>query len=281
MLLRKCLFPVLCLLAWVGSGCAGSSPPTTIVCGTCEESDRFVRLQTPPLPSSSANQVGFSHPLTLSPENWKPLLTSIRVRPVINFLMKGDEEPAFTPEEVDYLSMTLSRAFTQASPEQWVVFGLSNPVLSSGSEMTTGAWYVEGTVLHLLLPNFHAAVRMDNLREVLNRDPLFEVLESTRYEFLPTEYANEGSGTQSLLSYVRDETPHLAIEYELLLAGGSSARKAQEDEVEEAQSEKSEEPGSPSSSLDDRLATLKRLKEKELITEEDYQKRKKELLGQL
>jgi len=44
----------------------------------------------------------------------------------------------------------------------------------------------------------------------------------------------------------------LAIEYELLLAGGSSPRKAQEDEVVGAQSEKSEERGCPSSSLDDR-----------------------------
>jgi len=73
----------------------------------------------------------------------------------------------------------------------------------------------------------------------------------------------------------------LAIEYELLLAGGSSPRKAQEDEVVGAQSEKSEERGRPSSSLDDRLATLKRLKEQHLITEEDYQRKKQALLDQL
>jgi hypothetical protein len=247
----------------------------------CEEPDRFVRLQTSPLPSSSDNHEGFSHPLELSPENWKPLLASIRVRPVINFLMKGDEEPAFTQEEIDYLSMTLSRAFAQASPEQWVVFGLSIPAPASGREMTTGAWYVKGTTLHLLLPNFHAPVRMDNLRQVLNRDPLFEVLDATRYEFVPTEYADEGSGKQSLLSFVRDETPHLAIEYELLLAGRPSPKKAQEDEVEEAQSEKSGERGSPPSSLDDRLATLQRLKDQNLITEEDYQRKKQALLDQL
>jgi len=281
MILRKSIVSAFCLLALVGAGCAGSSHPTTIVCGTCEELDRFVRLQTPPNPSLSTNQVGFSHPLKLSPENWKPLLASIRVRPVINFLMKGDEEPAFAPEEVDYLSMTLSRAFAKASPEQWVIFGLSNPVPTSGTEMTTGAWYVEGTTLHLLLPNFHAPVRMDNLREVLNRDPFFEVLEATRYEFIPSEYADEGSGKQSLLSFVRDETPHLAIEYELLLAGGPSPKKSQEDEGGGTQLEKSVEPGRPPSSLDDRLATLKRLKDQNLITEEDYQRKKQALLDQL
>ena len=177
--------------------------------------------------------------------------------------------------------MTLSRAFAQASPEQWAVFGLSNPVLSSGSEMTTGAWYVEGTTVHLLLPNFHAPVHMDNLRQVLNRDPLFEVLNATRYEFVPSEYADEGSGQQSLLSFVRDETPHLAIEYERLLAGRPGPKEAQEDEMMGAQSEKSEERGRPPSSLDDRLATLKRLKEQDLISEEDYQRKKQALLDQL
>lgn len=134
---------------------------------------------------------------------------------------------------------------------------------------------------HLLLPNFHAPVRMDNLREVLNRDPLFDVLDATRYEFLPSEYADEGSDKQSLLSYVRDETPHLAIECQQLLAGGPSPKKAQEDEVVKAQSEKSGEIGRPPSSLDDRLATLKRLKDQHLITEEDYQRKKQALLDQL
>jgi hypothetical protein len=195
--------------------------------------------------------------------------------------MKGDEQSAFTEEEIDYLSMTLSRAFTQASPEQWVVFGLSNPLESSGNEMTTGAWYVEGTKLHLLLRNFHAPVRMDNLREVLNRDPMFEVLNATRYELVPSPFSAKRSNDSSLLSLLRDETPHLAIEYKLLLAGGPSPKKAQEDEVVEAQSEKSEERGRPPSSLDDRLATLKRLKEQHLITEDDYQRKKQALLDQL
>lgn len=194
----------------------------------CEEPGRFVRLQTHTKPSSSEDHEGFSHPLRLSPESWEPLLTSIRVRPVINFLMKGDEEAAFTREEIAYLGSTLSRAFAKASSEQWVVFGLSHPVPSSGSKMTTGAWYVEGPTLHLLLPNFQAAVRMENLRQVLNRDPLFEVLDATRYEFLPTEYAHEGSGKQSLPSFIRDETPHLVIEYQHFLAGGRGVKERQE-----------------------------------------------------
>ena len=54
---------------------------------------------------------------------------------------------------------------------------------------------------------------------------------ATEPEFLPTEYADEGSSKQSLGSFLRDETPHLAIKYQRLLAGGPSPEKAQEDEV--------------------------------------------------
>jgi hypothetical protein len=49
----------------------------------------------------------------------------------------------------------------------------------------------------------------------------------------------------------------------------------------EAQSEKSGEIGSSPSSLDDRLATLQRLKDQHLITEDDYQRKKQALLDQL
>ncbi len=270
-------------MAWVGAGCAGSSPPTTIVCGTCEEPSRFVRLQTPPSSSSTSNDGGFSHPLRLSPENWRPLLASVRVQPVVSFFRRGEDQPAFTQEEIDYLSMPLSRAFAKASSEQWVVFGLNHPVPASGSDMTTGAWYVKGPMLHLLLPNFHAAVPMDNLREVLNRDPLFEVLEATRFEFVPTDYSVEDSEKPSLLSILKQETPHLAIEYQQLLAGGPSLKNVQGPEAddENVRPMDTETSDRSLSSLENRLGKLKGLKEKELITEEDYQRQKKELLDQL
>ena len=47
----------------------------------------------------------------------------------------------------------------------------------------------------------------------------------------------------------------LVIEYERILAGGPSPKKAQEDEVVGAQSEKSDASDRSPSSLDDRLAT--------------------------
>jgi len=283
MTFRHYMFLVICLLILVGSGCAVSSPPTTIVCGTCEGTSRFVRLQKHSSPSVSDSQGGFSHPLKLNSEDWIPILASIRVRAVVNFLRKGKEAAAFTPEEVDYLSMTLSRAFAKASPEQWVVFGLSNPSSAYGNHMTTGGWYVEGNLLHLLLPNFHAPVSMVNLRQALDRDPMLNVLEGRRYEFLHTEFTHphKDPGDQSLLSFLMEETPHLVMDYQRLLPGASDSKEILDEKGKGALLENSDGSVIPPSNIEERLATLKQLKDKELITEEDYQRRKKELLNQL
>ena len=67
----------------------------------------------------------------------------------------------------------------------------------------------------------------------------------------------------------------LVSEYERILAGGPSPKKAQEDEVVGAQSEKSDASDRSPSSLDDRLATLKRVKGQHFITEDGYQRQKR------
>ena len=226
-------FSAVCLVAWVVPGCAGTSSPWTIVCGTCEEPGRFVRLQAYDSQAFLVNQGGFSHPLNLSPQDWRSILANVRVHADLFFPMETTEQPAFTPEEIDYLSITLNRAFAKASPEQWVVFGLSQPSPASVTEMTTGAWYAEGTTLHLLLANYRAAVRLDNLRDVLDRDPLFEVLSAPRYEFAETDYAYAGSRKKSLLSSLRQETPHLAIDYTQLLAEELDQNGYQDEEGKE------------------------------------------------
>lgn len=230
--LKASSFLALCLVAWVVPGCASFSPATTIVCGTCEESNRFVRLQAYDSQSFLGGQKGFSHPLNLSSKDWKPILASIRVHADLFFPIEETKQPAFTPEEIDYLSITLNRAFAKASPEQWVVFGLSQLSPASVTEMTTGAWYVEGTTLHLLLANYRAAVSMNNIRDVLERDPLFEVLSAPRYEFAETDYAYAGSKKKSLLSSLRQETPHLVIEYQQLLAEGLDHKVPQDEKGE-------------------------------------------------
>jgi hypothetical protein len=224
--------PAACLLAWVVSGCAGSTPTTTIVCGTCEEPGRVVRLQVSDSQTFLVGQEAFLHPLNISPKDWKPILASIRVHADLFFPMEETEQPAFTPEEVDYLSMTLSRAFAKAQPQEWVIFSLSQPNNAGGNDMTTGACFAEEDGLHLLLANYRVSIQMNNLRGVLFQNPLFEVQNSPQYEVVSTEYIGEAP-KKSLLAILTGVTPHIIIAYQRLLI---SSRNSFHSKVEWAQS---------------------------------------------
>src|SRR5437016_6331932 len=93
--------------------CQGPTPPARIACGSCEDQDRLVRLQSRKADSHQDGQPGFTHPFLLSPADWRFILKSIRVQSrnevFLFFTTKGVVEPAFTDDEIDYLSVTLSR----------------------------------------------------------------------------------------------------------------------------------------------------------------------------
>ncbi len=73
--------------AWLTAGCTvpGRAPHLVcetcrIVCGECEEPDRFVRLQGPPSHHPRDRYPHFSHPARLRPEDWVTILRSIHVQ---------------------------------------------------------------------------------------------------------------------------------------------------------------------------------------------------------
>ena len=112
--------------------CVGSLPSSRPVCGNCEEPNRFVRLERVTSDISPDIQPPFSHPGGLGPEEWTKILASIYVQKIKpGFLImpggKKREEPAFTPEEIRYFSMTLPKAFDRA---QQVLHGQQRPTLS-------------------------------------------------------------------------------------------------------------------------------------------------------
>jgi hypothetical protein len=155
----------------------------------CEEPDRFVRLQVSTRDRHAESTPPFSHPFRWSAEQWKPILRSIHVQKrgqgVLFFPAPNEPtQPAFTPAEVDYLSETLTRTFAQAQPSELVVFGLTSPKTQEIAEITTGAWFVKDTQLHLILGNYREAVTMSSIRKLLWQDPL-HMIAGALYEFVP------------------------------------------------------------------------------------------------
>lgn len=256
--------------------CIGQAKTSTrIVCGSCEEPERFVRLET--APTEPTRQ--YSHPFSLSPEDWKPILTSIRIQagPRPFFFDRRPEMPAFTPEDVEYLSGTLSKAFAQAQPREWVVFGLSQPGAPGVAEMTTGGWYRDGMNLHFVLANYRWAVTMPSLKEFIGSHPL---VPSTPGEFtlLPGAHQTvlDRSPTYSVLGISPSE---VSIAYQPLLLGEAPARPASQTASTPPQADRKDQPPAQLS-LEGRLQTLKRLRDQGLITDEDYAAKKSQLLSQ-
>lgn len=270
-----------CTIGLGAPACQGPTQSTRIACGSCEGQDRMVRLQAGS-PSSDKESPRFAHPMTLSAEDWRLILRSIHVQKqeplLLFFSTKGPEEPAFTDDEIDYLSVTLSRVFANAHPDERVVFALSRRQSAELSEVTSGSWFVSGQSLHLVLANYRFAITMPTVRELLWQDPMWTRADPL-YDLVPGTYQTvvreEGSSHRLLFLTL----PSLSIEFkQLLLAESMSSPAPQKSPSAGLISPQPNKPSSPNLSLEERLQTLKRLRDQGLITEEEYRGKKQQLL---
>ena len=274
------------LIASLLQGCvAPTHPPRPvcescrIVCGECEGQDRFVRLQGSPPALGQDRLPNFSHPVTLRTEDWKIILSSLRVQRegetiLLLSLPKGTISDAFTHDEIEYLSRTLRQAFAMAHPTEWVVFGLSRSREPEVSELTTGGWFMDGSDLHLFLANYHYAVTTPSIRELVWENPLSRQVNV--YELVPGAHQTVIQVQEGGL--LRASANELSIAYQPLLLTEPVSQSALPDGsssplLRQGQSEQR--------SIEDRLKVLKQLRDQGLITEEEYRSTRSRLLEQL
>ncbi|HLZ33538.1 MAG TPA: SHOCT domain-containing protein [Nitrospira sp.] len=270
-----------CTIALFGQACQSPVQHTRIACGSCEDQDHIIRLQPTP---HQDGQPTFTHPFLLSPEDWKVILKSIHVQrqnqEFLLFTTKGPVEPAFTGDEVEYLSTTLSRVFGQARPEERVVFALSRHQSDDLTELTTGGWFVTGPSLHFVLANYRYAVTMPTVRDLLWQDPMWTQA-GPFYDVVPGEHQTVVEEQGSARRFFPTTLPSLSIAYKPLLLGEPpSSSAAQGTQPGSDLSSSPNRTPSPKLSLEERLQTLKRLKDQALITDEEYRTKKKQVLDQ-
>jgi hypothetical protein len=274
------------MIAGLLQGCAGPTHPPRLVCencrmvcGECEGEDRFVRLQGPS-PGLRRDRIpNFSHPITLSSEDWKIILGSLRIQrqgePVVMFsLPKGPISDALRQDEVEYLSRTLSQAFAQAQPTEWVVFGLSRPGAPDVSEITSGGWFMEESHLHLLLANYRYAVTAPNIRELVWENPLSSQV--NLYELVPGDHQTVIQHKEGGL--LNAPVNELSIAYQPLLLAEPLPKAALPDGSRTSLLPQAQ---SIQPSLEERLKVLKRLYDQGLITEAEYRSKRSQLLERL
>lgn len=254
------------VLAILCEGCIGGAQDSRPVCGTCEQADRFVRLQK--ADSKERHAPRYAHPFRLEPEDWRTLLTTVKVEhQIAGYLGMGRKGPAtqaFRDEEIGYLSEALSKAFAAANPDERVVFLLTRPGASGTEEVTTGGWFVARSEVYLILANYREAVTLPSIRELLWTRPL-EPNFGLSYDVVPGEHQVLATRDVPIGSPLRPSPAVLAIAYQPLL-------------LDETVSSPLSTPPATAPSVEERLKALNRLKDQGLLTEEEYQAKRKEIL---
>ncbi|MGH7163904.1 MAG: hypothetical protein ACREIS_00085, partial [Nitrospiraceae bacterium] len=179
--------PVLVLLlTWPAlAGCLGPLSYTRTI---HESPDRAVRLEARYGAGRDGASLRFAHPIALGEADWAQILNRIYVRHVksllSHFAKQPGPDPAFDESERGYLAKYLAEAFTQARPDQRVVFFLTQPREPEVTEITSGTFFVEGDRIHLVLANYHQPASMSYVLDEIRKDPL-RPAGDTFYDLVP------------------------------------------------------------------------------------------------
>lgn len=303
--LQPFLYSILCFVLF--TGCIGSKRVTTIV---YEDKTRAVRLESRLGKDKKPIEYGYQHPAALTQEDFERLLSSIYIKRsktllglLIPVLGAKDREEAFSPDEIQFLSQYLSGALAKAAPDQRVTFLLFRPRGAQMREVTSGVVFVRGDHLNLVLANDQAILDREMMSAADEDDPLY-VYKQDDFKMLPGKY-------QELVKENREIRERegvlpktwVAIDYQKMLAsqpegepqaisGPTSPQTPSTEanppnppsptETSGQSLEKSPQVQTgesvPASPFEEKLRVLKRLREQGLITEEEYQAKKQELL---
>jgi len=170
------------IIASAVMGCAGARMPERIV---TDPAGSFVRVDRDP---GATRQHGHAHPASLSPDHLRAFLETIEVEsPSGPFFGQRERTSLFDPEDLDFLAPAMAQAFSQAQPDERVVFYLRQsgrmfrPDITTGAVAVTGESVVftlghyrrtdvEGTVEESRQANVEREVRADPLHRVFDRD---------------------------------------------------------------------------------------------------------------
>ena len=259
--------------------CQSCIGPSRIESPVREEPDRFVRVEARPGDADLGKLTKFNHPFPLSEKEWTRLLENVWVRhePGTIALVSSQEPsvPAFTADEIAFLSKWLSKAFKHAHPDEWVVFGLSRPRSPELTEITTGGWFMQEDRLYLRLANYRHVVSMASVRAQLWDDPLYSTGDRY-YTFVPGDYQSAVLVGGGPLAEIRGTAvPQLVLEYQNFLRPPSVGKPAQKSDVPQAAGSPEQGRGGDTAQ---KLRELKQLRDDSIITEEEYRTKKKQLL---
>ena len=252
-------------IVW-GIGCSLNPVVSKVI---VDEPDKLVRLDV-------INRIGnseFSHPISITPQKIEKLLSAVTVRPrsvfAAAFSKEKTEKAAFTEVDRRFLAQHFSKAFRQATSLEQVVFYFNQPRNQHLREITSGGAYIRGKAFHIIFSNYRYAISGKMQGDKALKAPLL-VLGEFQYDLDSRSGHKEEEGSSFLGQSLRNIPQHLILSLDMSGSQKSSGSQqpSQVDSLLPADNR----------TVVEKLQLLEQLKAEHLITDEEYQKKRKELL---
>ncbi len=261
------LLSIVTLSLVVLTGCASKTIHTPIF----EKGEEHVWLEQPG--NNVASEGAYSHPAEIEVSKIKDILASIKTEEL--FFSKWKEgENVFNDEEAGRLAPLLSEALGKANSNQWVNFSIlvtRYGYLGDTDHLTDGIAFVKEDKLNIVFLNINYEIIVANMERPYDRkkdrnygDP--RLITSTDYFIRLLSDPARG--------YSKPSTEHnnwLIID----------PNKVLEVRLQEKEETKMEKVKTQSLNVIERLKILQELKDEKIITEEEYQQKRKAIIEDL
>ena len=267
--MKRALFILLLLVVAVQFGCTKAGIKQQVIFEMGRDHVYLVHEQDK---DGNVLPKGFNHPAQFSPEQVDQLLESLRYSEYSFFKWRGDKQ-VFVESERKKLSKHLSQAFEATGPDNWIKFAVTakkRDLLLPTRRLTDGYMFVTDGRLNIVLANLN--FELSDTEDSYGGDPRDRyALGALRLKEAENMTHPAVDPTDELLK--RPHNNWIVINYEKIFA---------EQEAEAGEGEKVERVETkPEKTVDERLLELKELLDKGLITQEDYDRKKAELLKDL
>jgi hypothetical protein len=271
---------IILLLGLILAGCTVKTISNIIY----EDRNNIVRLESIPEDVSLDSENDFQHPFEFSEEELTLILQSIRIQKKRGFVtlfkrQKPASALAFTSEEARIMAPPLSHALQKAQSNQRVTFLFAQSRGRFFTGATSGVLFVKRDRLHLILGRYRSASRPHEKDITLDAP----VLPSRVY----TGFKLTAGSYQSIVD--ADETPiwrepigpqhWVMVDYRELLQNPPEPEPFPVlTETTETEGSSDSDPTPADLVIKEKLRLLKQLRDEDLITEEEYDKKRQDLL---
>ncbi|RMH38204.1 MAG: SHOCT domain-containing protein [Nitrospirae bacterium] len=248
-----------------------------------EDPTIVVRLDSPLFRTPLSTVDHPATPFTLSAEDLHTVLQSIRIKREIDLLSyyilrkEATPEPAFTEDELTLLVPHVHAALAKARPGETAVFVLTRLDENGIPRVTSGGVFQLGDQLGVVLANVHTPATSEAKQAKIHEHPLRPLNEPTFVHLVAGPYQTIVRTDQERFSLPEPTpVPVLMVNVSALITKQSRSpevRPAPTSDVLDS-GPASERAPSPA----EKLRQLKRWHDEGLITDEEYAKKKQELL---